>query len=127
MIRLIVFDMDGLLVDTERQMYVKTGLEVSQEIGHPVTQEFLCSLMGGSWDTYLSHFTEEYGDDFPVDEYWEKYEERVHYIVENEALPLQAGRRRDHGLLHRKRYPYGDRNNDPPGDDRQGAGQYWHP
>ena len=83
--------MDGLLVDTERQMYVKTGLEVSQEIGHPVTQEFLCSLMGGSWDTYLSHFTEEYGDDFPVDEYWEKYEERVHYIVENEALPLRSG------------------------------------
>lgn len=91
MIRLIVFDMDGLLVDTERQMYVRVGLEVSREIGHPVTQEFLCSLMGGSWDTYLSHFTEEYGDDFPVDEYWDRYDKKVRYIVENEPLPLRPG------------------------------------
>ena len=87
MIKLIVFDMDGLLVDTERQMYVRVGLEVSEEIGHPVTQEFLCSLMGGSWDTYLSHFKEEYGEDYPTEEYWDRYDRKVRYIVENEPLP----------------------------------------
>ena len=91
MIKLCVFDMDGLLVDTERQMYVKTGLEVSKEIGHPVSEEFLCSLMGGSWDKYLGHFKEAYGEDYPTEEYWEKYDARVRYIVENEALPLRPG------------------------------------
>ena len=91
MIKLCVFDMDGLLVDTERQMYLRTGLEVSQEIGHPVSQEFLCSLMGGSWDVYLDRFKETYGEDYPTEAYWEKYDERVRSIVENEAIPLRPG------------------------------------
>ncbi|MBR4462242.1 MAG: HAD family phosphatase [Erysipelotrichaceae bacterium] len=91
MIKLIVFDMDGLLVDSERQIYVRVGMEVSEEIGHPVAQEFLISLMGGSWDSYLRHFKEEYGEDYPIDAYWDRYSERIRYIVENEQLRLRPG------------------------------------
>ena len=48
MIKLCVFDMDGLLLDTERQMYAKFGQEVSAEMGRPLSLDFLTTVRGGS-------------------------------------------------------------------------------
>ena len=93
MIRVCVFDMDGLLLDSERQIYVKCGLEVSAELGRPVSLEFLQSLMGGSWEKYRQSFLTEYGADYPIDDYLRIFWQRAHYIMDNEAIPLRPGAR----------------------------------
>ncbi|MBQ6494264.1 MAG: HAD family phosphatase [Erysipelotrichaceae bacterium] len=91
MIRLCVFDMDGLLLDSERQMYVKCGLETSRELGRAFDEHFLTTLMGGSWDNYEIKVLEEYGADYPMEQFWELYWKKVRYIVDNVAIPLRPG------------------------------------
>ena len=91
MIRLCVFDMDGLLLDSERQLYMKNAIEVSTQLGKPISDFFLTTLMGGSWDNYLVRVEEEYGDYFSIDEYWKIFNERTQYIIENVAIPLRPG------------------------------------
>ena len=91
MIKVCVFDMDGLLIDSERQMYAKTGAEVSKELGRPVDMDFLTAQMGGSFKAYEEHLLERYGADYPLEEYWKRYWERVDYMVYNVALPVRPG------------------------------------
>ena len=91
MIKLCVFDMDGLLIDSERNMYLKTGLEVSKSLGRPIDYDFFTAQMGGSFPAYEAHLLERYGVDYPIEEYWKRYWDKVNYIVENEAIALRPG------------------------------------
>ncbi len=91
MIRLCVFDMDGLLLDSERQLYLKNGIDVSTELGKPISQFFLTTLMGGSWENYRKKIAEEYGEYFTIDDYWKLFNERTQYMIENVAMPLRPG------------------------------------
>ena len=91
MIKLCVFDMDGLLLDSERMMYYKTGLEVSASLGKPISGHFLTEMMGASWASIRENIIKEYGEDFPVDEYFDRYFKRVNYIIDNETIPLRPG------------------------------------
>lgn len=83
--------MDGLLIDSERNMYAATGMEVSREIGRPLDYDFLTQQMGGSFEAYEIHLKERYGDDYPLEEYWKRYWNKVNYMVENVAIPLRPG------------------------------------
>ena len=49
MIKLCVFDMDGLLLDSERQIYAATGKAVSEELGRPISLQFLTAQMTMCW------------------------------------------------------------------------------
>ena len=91
MIRLCVFDMDGLLLDSERVLYIKNGMEVSKILGRPLSKEFLCSLMGNSWDIYPKKVLEAHGEDYPIDEYLRLYWERIDKIIFHEAIPVMPG------------------------------------
>ena len=83
--------MDGLLLDSERSMYLKLGLEVSSSLNRPVTEEFLKTLMGGNWDNYFRRLTEVYGEDYPVEEYKKLLSEKIDYMTENVAFELRPG------------------------------------
>ena len=91
MIQLCVFDMDGLLIDSERRVYIKSGLETSRELGRPVSEEFLKQQMGGSSQIYFERLKKEYGQDYPTDEYVKRYFERVYHSFEHDVIPLRPG------------------------------------
>ena len=59
--------MDGLLLDTERQMYAKFGEEASAEMGRPMSLDFLTTVMGGSKELYRNRVLSVYGEDYPYD------------------------------------------------------------
>ena len=83
--------MDGLLLDSERQIYARTGREVSEEIGRPISLDFFKAQMGGSFKAYEQHLLETYGDDYPLEEYWEKFWIRANDLIRNVAIPLRPG------------------------------------
>ena len=91
MIRLCVFDMDGLLLDSERQIYLYNGMRISKELGYPIDEAFLRSMMGNDWGIYESKTAEHMGKDFPIDRYMSLLREKNHYVIRNEAIPLRPG------------------------------------
>ncbi len=91
MIKLVIFDMDGLLLDSERNLYLKYGLEVSTELGMPIETEFLRSMMGNNWGLYETRIGEHMGKSFPIGEYMRRINEKIFYTVRNEAIPLRPG------------------------------------
>ena len=91
MIRLCVFDMDGLLLDSERQLYLYNGMRISRELGYPIDEAFLRSMMGNDWRIYERKTAEHMGKDFPIDRYMSLLREKIHYVTRNEAIPLRPG------------------------------------
>ena len=83
--------MDGLLLDTERQMYAKFGQEVSAELGRPMSLDFLSTVMGGSRELYRSRVLSEYGKDYPYEEYQRRRWERINRFIEQGDIPLRPG------------------------------------
>jgi len=91
MIKLCVFDMDGLLLDTERTLYLNCGLKASEKLGHPLSEEFLRTLMGAAWDLYAVRIVKKMGEDFPIDEYLKEIWKMIDEIMEKGELPLRPG------------------------------------
>lgn len=91
MIRLIIFDMDGLLLDSERQMYSRLGMEISEKLGDPIDLAFLASMMGNDWGIYERKISEYKGKDFPIKEYMRLIHEGIAYTIENEPIPMMPG------------------------------------
>ena len=91
MVKLCVFDMDGLLLDSERTLYLNNALEVSKNINYPIEEEFLCSLMGAGWDDYRRRLVAHMPDSFPIEEYLRQLWLRINDIIENGKIPLRKG------------------------------------
>ena len=91
MVKLCVFDMDGLLLDSERVLYLSGGMEVSKALGYPLSEEFLRSLMGSAWNLYEEKIMEKMGKDFPMKQYLDGLFTRIDRILESGEIPLRPG------------------------------------
>ena len=66
-VKAVVFDMDGLLFDTER-LYEKAFFSASAELGYTADHDTFCLLIGAPWPTGRRILLERYGPEFRVDE-----------------------------------------------------------
>lgn len=90
MIKGAVFDMDGLMFDTERLVY-ESWQEMMDEIGLPYDIEVFKNTIGKRKKEVELFYLAEYGDDFP---YWELAgRNRARYIrrIEREGIPVKKG------------------------------------
>ena len=83
--------MDGLLLDSERQMYSRIGMEVSAKLNDPIDLEFLRSMMGNDWSIYRKKVAEYKGENFPIEEYMRLLNEGIAYTIANVPIPLRPG------------------------------------
>jgi HAD superfamily hydrolase (TIGR01509 family) len=89
-IRAIVFDMDGLLLDSER-VACAIGREASEHLGLPWTHEVAMALVGlNSKDAYRV-MCETFGPDFPVDAHMAEFGRRYEAAIDAGRFDLKPG------------------------------------
>jgi HAD superfamily hydrolase (TIGR01509 family) len=85
----VVFDMDGLLFDTER-LYEKAFHSAALELGDKVDGETFRLLVGAPWAIGRRTLLERYGPGFRVDELSTIWMRHYRLLIEVD-LPLKAG------------------------------------
>ena len=90
MIKAVIFDMDGLMIDSERVTY-EWYRRYLQKRGEDMTVDFYKNLLGKIQPVCKSIIANEYGEDFP-------YEECIDYVhkgmaeeFETKGVPLKKG------------------------------------
>jgi HAD superfamily hydrolase (TIGR01509 family) len=85
----VVFDMDGLLFDTET-LYVEAAITAATELGHNASAEIILRTTGGPWPQTRQLLLEHYGAAFPVDEFVTVWLRHFGMLAE-ECLALKPG------------------------------------
>lgn len=64
----VVFDMDGLLFDTEA-LYQEAILEAAAEMGHATAADVFARTVGLTWDQTRALLTDHFGASFPIEDF----------------------------------------------------------
>lgn len=89
-IKALVFDMDGLLIDSER--IVKQSWQMTGEVlGYQNLGEYIYPMLGANAKKREIYFKETFGEDFPMERFTELTRKYFYEIVDRDGLPLKAG------------------------------------
>ena len=90
-VELVVFDMDGLLIDSERGMWLVNEKRAVEELGYPFSYELITSLMGSSMNEYKRLIVDYYGNSFPIDKYYNMVFEYCQSMIKENKINLMKG------------------------------------
>lgn len=90
MISGLVFDMDGLLLDSER-IVKRSWEEAGNEMGIPGMGEHIFHTLGLNRAGRDAYFRKALGEDFGIAEFSERMSRFFYRIVDEEGLPLKTG------------------------------------
>ena len=90
MIKAILFDMDGVLLDTER-LYMEADKAAAADMGYAFTQEVLHKLCGAGWDLVRDTICGHFGDGFDFDAYVERTRAHMHRFIDGGHVQLKPG------------------------------------
>ncbi len=88
----IIFDMDGVIFDSER-LYLECCMEAAAIFGIDDMENTCMSCIGLNTERTLARFSEVYGEDFPVNDFWKEATSRFAQKVQNNLLPVKKGAR----------------------------------
>ncbi|WP_018700167.1 HAD family hydrolase [Amorphus coralli] len=86
----LIFDMDGLLLDTEG-VYKRSWAAAASELGFDLTDEIFMTLIGITIADCEKRLVQTFGDQFPLDRFRDDARTRYEAIVEAEGIPLKPG------------------------------------
>jgi len=86
----MIFDMDGVLLDSERIAYA-IGRDVSRDMGLPWRHEVAIQMIGLSSREHERLLKGAYGEDFPVAEHHEEFGRRYEAVIASGDIPLKPG------------------------------------
>lgn len=90
MIESVVFDMDGVLFDTERVCSLVWS-QVGKEIGLKDIDYAITACVGLNSRDTKEVFLKQYGSDFDYEDFRERSNLLFHKIIESEGLPMKPG------------------------------------
>ncbi|WP_067823039.1 HAD family hydrolase [Nocardia inohanensis] len=89
-VRAVVFDMDGLLLDSERLAVESLALS-GTELGYQLSEEFCHSLIGMPADTCRALTVTAFGPEFPLDDFFHRHETVIARLVDDGRLTTKPG------------------------------------
>ncbi|QIS11808.1 HAD family hydrolase [Nocardia arthritidis] len=89
-VRAVVFDMDGLLIDSEI-LAMESLVSAGAELGYEMPTEFCRSMIGVPADRCRQLAVESYGADFPLEAYFDLHEVHLRELVDGGRLTTKAG------------------------------------
>jgi HAD superfamily hydrolase (TIGR01509 family) len=87
--RAVVFDMDGLLFDTE-SLYIRSLITAAAEYGYEMTWDLYRPMLGSPWHVNRHSLLLQYGPSFPVDDVRSLWLKHFSVLCQTE-LALKAG------------------------------------
>lgn len=90
MIQAVVFDMDGVIFDSER-LVIKCWEKVAKEKGFTGVEDVCCVCLGTNHAQTKARFLEAYGKDFPYDIYEREMARLFHEKADGGLLPKKKG------------------------------------
>lgn len=90
MVQGVIFDMDGLMFDTE-PVWGSCWAPVCAKFGIEVSQEMVAGVRGCAGETMHAALRTYLGDDAPVEQIWIDEKELVHERIAQEGVPKKPG------------------------------------
>ncbi|MBT0961822.1 HAD family hydrolase [Denitromonas iodatirespirans] len=89
-LRAVVFDMDGLLLDSERIAYA-IGRQVSLDLGIPWTHEVAMQMIGLNSREHETLLKGAFGEDYPLEAHRAEFGKRYEAVIAAGTIPLKPG------------------------------------
>lgn len=86
----VIFDMDGLLFDTER-LYIEQSRISEKKFGLMIPEEVHWQTIGKTLEDAQRVYAERYGRDFPVEDFMHTTKDLVYRYIEEHGLPVKPG------------------------------------
>jgi HAD superfamily hydrolase (TIGR01509 family) len=90
MIRAVLFDMDGVLLDTEA-LGQKAMVQICAELGHPISEAFYLNTLGVPNTECREIYRAGIGEAFPFDEAAERFRRFFSDYIKTRPLPRKPG------------------------------------
>lgn len=90
MVKGVIFDMDGLMFDTERVSGI-VWRETAKTLGFSITEEFISSFRGRNYLGIKKLFKKQYGQDFDYDGARAIKQQFFHGYIDRNGVPVKKG------------------------------------
>ena len=90
MVKAILFDMDGVLLDTER-LYMEADVAAAADMGFTFTQEVLHKLCGAGWDLVRDTVCGHFGEGFDFEGYMARSRAHMDRFMSEGHVRLKPG------------------------------------
>ena len=90
MLKAVIFDMDGLMIDTENVTY-QCYKDVLKTMNLEMTKEFYTTLLGRTMEATRRAMFDQYGEDFPIEEVAKKVHQLMDEQFARDGVPLKDG------------------------------------
>ncbi len=90
MVKGVIFDMDGLMFDTERVSGI-VWRKTAETLGFSITEEFISSFRGRNYPGIKERFKKQYGQDFDYDGARAIKQQFFHAYIDQNGVPVKKG------------------------------------
>ncbi len=90
MIKALLFDMDGLLLDSERVVQYSWNV-AGKQLGYGKVGEHIYKTLGMNVTGRIAYFKQALGEEFPYDEFQALSRKAFFEVADNEGIPLKQG------------------------------------
>ncbi|WP_057829093.1 HAD family hydrolase [Liquorilactobacillus cacaonum] len=89
-LKLVIFDMDGLVVDSEK-IYFEANQRAARKLGMTYSMDYYRRFIGAGNDKMFAEMSKDYDSEDLISKFFELSKKQVFKVIEDNGLPLKKG------------------------------------